>query len=1134
MAGHIRIGAVATLPSSPGHTRARAARVSLLAIAISALIPALGASTAAADPILVQQSIFGNITLGVQLLNPGGVGVDTTTGNVYVADTGNARVAQFDASGHFLMAWGWGVVDGSAVLQTCTSSCLPGIAGGAAGQFSTPEGVAVDNSTGSSAGDVYVLDSTNKVVDKFNSSGAYLSQLTGTGPSSPFDTPTGVAVDVHGNLWVSDSGTTNRAEEFDSAGSHLTGFADSYSSTAGIAVDSSDNVYLIDSAGNVDRWTSAGAGRTTIDSGTAATAIAVDPSTNNLYSDHGYIVYEYNAAGSQISTLGLIGGSRGLAYNPHIALPNITPGALYVADAAGNNAEIIGTDPLLPPSIDGESASGVGAVSAVVHALINPHYSSSTYFVQWGTDTSYSGGVLPAPPGLSLAGGAADATDHTASLLLNLLQAHTTYHFRFVAVNQNGTTPGPDRTFTTYAGLGAFALPDHRAFELVSPLNKYNGEVVPNGASTVGPFLEQAAPSGDKVEYESLTSFPGGARSAPIVSNYMAARSPVGWVTEPISPPRREPSVFAPFQWFSPDLSVGVLQSRDVVGLAPGAPSDYNDLYLWRDADNSYQAINTVTPPNLTPNTNSALFPGGFVLNFFGASSDLSHVFFTATDSLTPGALPNSTSFNWAEDLYEWTNGQLQLVSVLPNGAAAPNPVPGTAAPFPPDGHAIYAGAPTSLNFNHVVSNDGSRVFFTSGGQLYVRKSGISTARVSASVKTNGSGPGGSDAHGPQEADFQAASADGSKVYFTSSEELTNDAYTGVADGGSDLYEYDVAAGALTDITADSNVTDANGAGVLGVLGAGDDASYLYFAAKGKLAPGAVSGRANLYVRHAGVTTLIAPISTADDLDWSPDLISRDSAVTPDGRHLVFMSLASPTGFVNIDAITNHPDTEVYEYSADDAKLVCASCKPSNGQPVGPSSVPQGITPLLNPRYVSDDGSRVYFNTTDVLWSGDLNGKQDVYQYENGRVNPITDGTSVDDATLVSISASGNDVFFTTRESLVAPDVDSNADLYDARVGGGFPVPRAAPVCTTGEACRPFSPPAPLFGPPMSSTFIGSGNVVPTAAPTVTKAKPKAKPKKKSKAKPKAKKQAKKAKKAKRAKAKKTKAKKSVSRRAKR
>jgi hypothetical protein len=92
-----------------------------------------------------------------------GVAVDALTHDVYVADTGSNRVDEFEAGGAFVRAWGWGVADGAAELQTCgpdafpaTIICQKGLSGSGMGELNAPSVIAVDNSGGASEGDVYV------------------------------------------------------------------------------------------------------------------------------------------------------------------------------------------------------------------------------------------------------------------------------------------------------------------------------------------------------------------------------------------------------------------------------------------------------------------------------------------------------------------------------------------------------------------------------------------------------------------------------------------------------------------------------------------------------------------------------------------------------------------------------------------------------------------------------------------------------------------------------------------------------------------------------------------------------------------------------------------------------------------
>jgi DNA-binding beta-propeller fold protein YncE len=134
----------------------------------------------------------------------------------------------------------------------------PGVAGSGSGEFSAPDGVAVDQGTH----DVYVVDRDNNRVEKFNSSGGYLSQLTevpassGASVTGPFENPTAVAVDpLTEDVYVADSGH-NVVDRFSASGeylSQLTGQpptapeSKAFSDPDGLAVDpTSGDLYVSD------------------------------------------------------------------------------------------------------------------------------------------------------------------------------------------------------------------------------------------------------------------------------------------------------------------------------------------------------------------------------------------------------------------------------------------------------------------------------------------------------------------------------------------------------------------------------------------------------------------------------------------------------------------------------------------------------------------------------------------------------------------------------------------------------------------------------------------------------------------------------------------------------------------------
>ena len=351
-----------------------------------------------------------------------------------------------------------------------------------------------------------------------------------------------------------------------------------------------------------------------------------------------------------------------------------------------------------------------------------------------------------------------------------------------------------------------------------------------------------------------------------------------------------------------------------------------------------------------------------------------------------------------------------------------------------------------------------------------------------------GLGPGG-------EGKFWTASANGSRVFFTEDlNPLTPDA--GFV-GELYMYDFDGPSGdKLTPISADGDAPF--GAEVEGVIGASEAGDYVYFVAKAALDAGAIGGQPNLYVWHEGESPrFIATLSAADTSDWSASPDQQTARVTPDGHHLAFLSRNSLTGFDNVDQGSGEPDAEAFLYDYGNDKVICASCNPSGAQPIGPAALPIWKTPYQQPRYLSDDGSRLFFESGDSLALNDTNGERDVYQYEaegigdctaaspsfisaaGGCVSLISTGKSSDESYFLDASTSGDDVFISTRQRLVPQDEDERYDAYDARVGGGFPTP-AAPAACSGEACRPAQA-IPGEAMPGSSSFARAGQRHPAA-----------------------------------------------------
>jgi hypothetical protein len=609
--------------------------------------------------------------------------------------------------------------------------------------------------------------------------------------------------------------------------------------------------------------------------------------------------------------------------------------------------------------------------------------------------------------------------------------------------------------------VAANSLPDGRAYELVSTYNKQGGDVYPvdnlgPAGSDMLPYpLTQVSVSGESVAFPGDPDTGGNGKDG---NMFLASRGAGGWAGGDITPLF---SAYPPptYQVFSSDLSTAIVRASSPQ-LSANAPVGYENLYRRDNATGAYEPLVASTPPNTSAE--------GFSIKFAGASSDLSHVIFSADDALTPEATVGGTN------LYEWVEGTLHLVNVYPNGTS--EPYASFLAADPSDGQAYF-----NNEVDDSISSDGSRIFWEGAdGNLYVREDARTTVQI----------PGGH---------FEAASSDGSSVVVSS---------------GGGLGEYDVDSRQLTEIAPP-------GSGVASVYGLSGDGSYVYFIAEGALAAGATPSaceECNLYVWHGGVTTFIAKLGYGDlsrELHQNAVTIAQ---VTPDGKTLAFVSSNNPTGYDNTCAATAQKCTkaeecggpvrkcaEVYLYHVDTGQLVCASCDPSGAPPVREAIIPGSMTRNENVHLLSDDGSRIFFDSPDALVPSDTNGRFDVYEYEQagagscqsapGCVYLISGGRAEEDTWVSGASANGDDVFFVTREALVSQDGDENDDMYDARVGGGFAVGGvAAPACV-GESCK--APPAqsPVFGAPASTAIVGAGNVV--AVPVTVAVTPKKKPVKK-------------------------------------
>ncbi len=756
-------------------------------------------------------------------------------------------------------------------------------------------------------------------------------------------------------------------------------------------------------------------------------------------------------------------GEGGKPVPVSVKLTGLTSGTTYhyrlvASNTAGTN---LSSDQVLTtpgPEIGAEQVTFVEATSATLQAQIDPRGTATSYHFEYDTSPYTSGAShgtsLPAQNGQVGSGNSPVSVSVRAQGLL----PGTTYHYRVVAEGEPLGAPaefdGQDKTFSTPAALGSAppqhceneklrleqpygaGLPDCRAYETVSPVEAKGSDATDPSAlgynsEAVSP--PEAAVSGEAVAYVSVASFAGPTGSG-TKNEFLSRRGPRGWSTQDIEPLHDASGGeygFSSYEnaVFTSELTEGVTRTNaQLTSEAPQWEKTTWGLYVDDFASGSYRYVG---------DGNSY-----YHIAAVGASTDLSHVVFGENA--------------YGKGLFEWVNGKVSPISVAN------------------DGKSLESAEVEGL---HVVSSDGSRVFFKSGGQVYLREN---AEREQSAI---GAGGGCVDAAractvavsaGP--ARFWGASTDGSEAFFTEGEELDR---------------YDV----------ESGQTVALAGAVQGVVQISEDGSYVYFVAKNALegvggvalrngrGVEPVAGEDNLYLLHAGAAQFVVTLSGGDAGDWaSPGGLEENNAVVaPGGAWLAFMSERSLTGYDNERA------AELFLYDAGTGSVECASCDPTGARPVGSTSLSDGGGSQYRPRALVEDGA-LFFDSSDALVPHASDGLQNVYEYEGGHVYAISNVAGGSESFFLDASANGHDVFFGTADDLLPEDVSNNVVVYDARVDGGFPVAVSPAPCDNGDSCKPPPTPQPgVFGAPASATFSGEGNIPPTSiVPTPVKSTKKA------------------------------------------
>jgi hypothetical protein len=704
------------------------------------------------------------------------------------------------------------------------------------------------------------------------------------------------------------------------------------------------------------------------------------------------------------------------------------------------------------------------------------------------------------------------------------------------------TIEGPP-TFSSAPGL-----PDGRVYEQVSPADK-NGN---QAGSTTDTYLVSAkyhygyaSPDGDSVLFEGtgpMGESPSGT-SAYFVASKNAGSS--GWSTRALAPASYEiyegvkrpaESLGVKLEYIDPSREI----SRAMIvahGSAYASLPKYCESSLYLVGSDPFVAATWLEQAQGVANPVEVCGDGGNHAVPVGGTPDFSTMYFTYPGTLLPEDAERAKYASEAWGFYEYTEGALHEVGVLPNETLSPfGAVPADS------GH-------TKARFGNQVSEDGKRVFFVSpdpaacqeyGGEnncvtdppeLYVREDGQRTRLVSrdtllpAEDGLPAAAPNGplimsnetfsADYYPGNHGAYVFASSNGAQAFFESEDRLTADAPEGTSPK---TYDFDVETGMLTylpDVVGQIVAADKDGSAFAFVRPeAGSNAAELDLWSEG---PEGSGGTVTPIVQLTGtpdshIGGILSPLL--------PEYIS-EARMSEDGSVFAFTTATDLSSAFNGGGFE-----QIYRYDAASGTLGCVSCAPAgvtpNGDAVmssiqpsetyesGGAIIPPGV---IESRGISADGDRVFFDTPTPLVPQDTNTNapevptdegrdfkrqgRDVYEWENGVVYLISGGKSPRNTYYLDSSENGDDVFFATAEGLVPGDTDGGFDVYDARVPQPGDNPPASAVPCEGSVCQ--GPPrvqSPLAA-PASATFSGLGNSTPeptedTKSATPAKAKAKA------------------------------------------
>ena len=504
-------------------------------------------------------------------VSPESVGSGTSNVAVSQTPTGLSQSTEY----HFrVVAEGEATTKGEDLTFTTTGFNFEfGEEGSGNGQFKQPNlGIATD-----SEGNIWVADTENNRIQKFNSKGEYLSQFGKEGSGNgEFKSPKGVAIGPLGNIWVVDSGN-NRVQKFNAKGEYVSQCGEKgagegqFNSPAGITF-SSTNFFIVDSGNNRVQKLNASCvflaqvGKEGTGDGEFKSPTGVVVENGVWVTDTGNNrVQKFNTSTlNYTSKFGEEGSGKGQFESP-TGITSDFQGRLWVIDSGNNRAEKFNLNGEYQDQF-GESGAGVGqlsnptgittpaaqkvlildtgnsrteswtvkaeppevvtrpatelkSASAILNANIDPEALATSYWFEYGTTTAY-GTKVPITPESVGSGSAVVKVSQTATGL----SKGTTYHFRAVAESAGGTVEGVDKTFK-------LVLPKaitEAATGIEATQATLNGKVNPEGSATgywfeydTTEYKAEEAPHGIKIPVSPVSVGSG-------TSNVAVSQTPTG------------------------------------------------------------------------------------------------------------------------------------------------------------------------------------------------------------------------------------------------------------------------------------------------------------------------------------------------------------------------------------------------------------------------------------------------------------------------------------------------------------------------------------------------------------------------------------------------------------------------------